>query len=367
MDPREHTDTELLSETRRLLGAERELIATLVAYLAEIEERRLHLVAGFSSMFDFCTRGLHLSENEAFRRIAAARLGRRFPLAHSLLASGAVHLTTLELLRDHLTHENHEELLRAASGKTKREVEALLTTRFPRPDVPAKIRQLSGERFKVEFTAGAELCDKLELCRDLLSHANPTRDLAIVIERAVDLLLSELERTRLKRTKRLRAGLPERDSKPNDHVTNATRREVFERDGVQCTYVSPDARRCEARAFLELDHAHPRALGGGDDVANLRVRCRSHNQLAAEQAFGRETVERARHFGRTKRKPPTTSDTSRKIHLALTGLGFGAWEARRAVAEVERLHPSELPPLEQALRESIFIATRSGEKPRRVA
>jgi len=180
MDLCQRSNEDLLSEARQLIGTERELTATLVAYLAEIEERRLHLLAGYGSMFDFCTRGLGLSENEAFRRIAAARLGRRFPVVHSLLASGTVHLSTLELLREHLTHDNYQELLEVVSGKTKREVEALLATRFPRPDVPSKIRPLSEERFKVEFTASAELCDKLELCRDLMSHANPSRDLGVV-------------------------------------------------------------------------------------------------------------------------------------------------------------------------------------------
>jgi len=316
MDPREHSDTELLSTARRLIGAG--------------------------------TRGLGLSENEAFRRIAAARLGRRFPIVHSPLASGAVHLTTLELLREHLTDENHIELLESVSGKTKREVEALLATRFPRPDAPARIRQLSRESFKVEFTASAELRDKLELCRDLLAHANPSRDLAAVIERAVDLLLAELESKRLARTKRPRHEPATRDARPARvanpaRVTSATRRKVFDRDGLQCAYVSPDGCRCQARAFLELDHAEPRALGGKSDSENLRVRCRAHNQLAAEQAFGREAIERARHFGRPKRKHPS-SDTA-KIQLALTSLGFGPAQAR----------------------EAILVATRSREQPRRVA
>jgi hypothetical protein len=150
MDPHEHSDDELLSTARRLIGAERKLTAKLVTYLAEIGDRRLHLLAGYASMFDFCTRALGMSENEAFRRIAAARLGRRFPVVPSLLASGAVHLTTLELLREHLTNENHEELLAAVTGKTKREVEALLAARFPKPTAPSKIRQLSTDRFKVD-------------------------------------------------------------------------------------------------------------------------------------------------------------------------------------------------------------------------
>jgi hypothetical protein len=91
MDLSHHSDSELVTEARRLIGAERELTARLVAYLAEIEERRLHLEAGYGSMFAFCVNGLGLSENEAFRRIAAARLGRSFPIVHSLLASAAVH------------------------------------------------------------------------------------------------------------------------------------------------------------------------------------------------------------------------------------------------------------------------------------
>ena len=114
---RKHSDDELLSATRRLIGAERWLTAKFVAYLAEIEDRRLHLLAGYASMFDFCTRGLGLCENEAFRRIAAARLGRRFPVVHSLLASGAVHLTTLELLREHLADENHNDFWRPSRAR----------------------------------------------------------------------------------------------------------------------------------------------------------------------------------------------------------------------------------------------------------
>jgi hypothetical protein len=46
MEPREHCDDELLNTARRLIGTERKLTAKLVTYLAEIEDRRLHLLAG---------------------------------------------------------------------------------------------------------------------------------------------------------------------------------------------------------------------------------------------------------------------------------------------------------------------------------
>ena len=327
MELSHRSDHELLSDVTKLIGSHREITAKLVVYLGEIEERRLHLKAGFPSMFAYCVKQLGLGETEAFRRIVAARLGRRFPVVYSLLASGGIHLTTLELLRERLTEANHRELLEAVTGKSKREIEVILASLFPRPDAPsrihmlpehpsdltcqpsraatfelkpsesnqdqrsqrARIEPLSTERYRVQFTASAELREKLELCRDLMSHANPSRDIGVVIERAVEVLLGDIQRKRLARTKR--AERPRlSDATKTARISNATRRRVFERDGLQCTYVSPEGRCCEARAFLELDHAEPRALGGSDDAKNLRVRCRAHNQLWSEQAFGREHV-----------------------------------------------------------------------------
>jgi hypothetical protein len=44
--------------------------------------------------------------------------------------------------------------------------------------------------------------------------------------------------------------------------------------------------------MLELDHVVPVALGGASTIANLRVRCRGHNLLDAEQVFGRAHMAR---------------------------------------------------------------------------
>jgi hypothetical protein len=116
--------------------------ARVVAHLAEVEERRLHLKAAYSSLFDYCLRGLKLSESEAFHRITAARLARRFPVIFGLLAARSIHSSVLRVLRDHLSHENHRELLAAAAGKSTREVEALVAAIAPRPDVAPLIRKL---------------------------------------------------------------------------------------------------------------------------------------------------------------------------------------------------------------------------------
>jgi hypothetical protein len=51
-------DAQLLESTRRSVARNRELTAQLIAHLSEIEERRLHLLAASSSMFDYCVNRL---------------------------------------------------------------------------------------------------------------------------------------------------------------------------------------------------------------------------------------------------------------------------------------------------------------------
>jgi len=135
----ELSNEQLLSGLHAVIGQGRTLLARLLAYLGEVEERRLDLESACSSLFDFCVRRLAMSEDEACRRVAAARLTKRFPVALGMIERGELHLTGLLLLRDYLTAENHERLLQAAAGKTKAEIQQLVAAYFPRRDAPSFI------------------------------------------------------------------------------------------------------------------------------------------------------------------------------------------------------------------------------------
>src|SRR4051812_28987052 len=67
--------------------------ARIVAHIAEVEERKLHLKDGSESLFGYCITALGLSNSEAFHRITAARIARRFPIVFGLLEQRALHLT----------------------------------------------------------------------------------------------------------------------------------------------------------------------------------------------------------------------------------------------------------------------------------
>ena len=66
------SDEELLAGLRGVLGSSRRLAALVVAHLGEVEERRLHWLAGHGSLFAYCKDGLGMSEDEAYRRISVA-------------------------------------------------------------------------------------------------------------------------------------------------------------------------------------------------------------------------------------------------------------------------------------------------------
>ncbi len=454
------SNDELLVRLRAHLGRGNVWLAGLLAYLGEVDDRRLYAEQACTSMWDFCVRKLGMSESEAQRRIAVARVLRAFPLARTYLEHGQVHLCALYEMHKHITRDNCEELLRAAAGKTTKAVGEMLAARYPKPDVHAsvepltpqpalpaatagpaspphacstrsppppevrpRVEPLSATRYRIELTVSRETKEKLERIRDLMRHRNPSGDLEKIFALALDLLLPKLEKERFGKTSRstsrttgapttlasptsaasptavATANSPTPAAKADSHTAAATAdsptpaatvdchtaaatvrrntqkmlsspesepnapgvakparakmttrrrriprttlREVCARDAEQCTFIDAEGNRCPARGFLELDHIKPKALGGGDEAANLRLRCRVHNRLHAERVFGRDYVEKRMHVRRRKSSP--SSENANRVGFApafematrgLRSLGFREAEVREVMARL---------------------------------
>jgi hypothetical protein len=136
------SDGELLRRLAELLRQSRHDEAGLVAHIGEVDSRRLYAREASPSMFAYCTERLHLSEAEAYLRIAAARASREHPVLLTMLADGRLHPTAIAKLAPHLTLENRDALLERAVHKSKREIEELVVELVPRPDAPAVMRKL---------------------------------------------------------------------------------------------------------------------------------------------------------------------------------------------------------------------------------
>ena len=137
-------DHVLLHGRRTLVRQDQATAAALLAHLAEVDARRLY-ARTCASMFLYCVRKLGFSEDVAAKRIHAARTARMHPAIFAAVAENRLHLGGVLLLAPVLTKENAAELLAAAAGKSRREIETLLAHRFPRPDVPEQLRPLAPE------------------------------------------------------------------------------------------------------------------------------------------------------------------------------------------------------------------------------
>lgn len=327
------SDSELLVEVRALANSERHATARLIAVLAEVDVRQLYLAEGCSSLFTYCTQVLHFSEHAAYGRIEAARAARKCPALLDLLADGSVHLTTVTLLGPYLTAENHRDLLAAARHKSKRDVEEIVAALRPQPPVPSSVRKLpvpratsivtsppadlafvepslasvgsnnrllprlvepapshsaeikplAPEHYKVQFTVPRETHDKLRQAQDLLRHRIPNGDVAAIFDRALTLLVAELQRTKHAATDRPQASRP--CGSRGRCIPAGVKREVWARDAGQCAFVGT-AGRCSEPGFLEYHHVVPFADGGATTVDNLELRCRAHNAYEAQRWFG---------------------------------------------------------------------------------
>jgi hypothetical protein len=338
------SDDELLRRLFEVLRQSRRVESELIAHIAEVDHRRLYAREASPSMFEYCTRVLHLSEHEAYLRIAAARASREHPMLLEMLRDGHLHLSGIARLASHLTQENRERLLRRAAHKSKRQIEELIAELSPRPEVPALMRKLpearveprpsvevrsdrvetparelvpervapapaplpppvveplAPARYKVQFTASAELHDKLGRLQDLMRSSVPDGDLARIIEAAVTEKLERLEAKRYAKTKAPRKSLKQSRMAPSSRqIPAAVRRAVHARDEGRCTFVDALGRRCRARERLEFHHERPFGRGGDHSPGNVRLMCRVHNQHLAERDYGQDAMAQFR------RSPP---------------------------------------------------------------
>ncbi|MFA4875079.1 MAG: HNH endonuclease signature motif containing protein [bacterium] len=365
------SDERLIEEIKQLASNEFISLANLLSLLAEMDDRKLYAQLGYSSLFVYMVEALHLSEDATYKRIQAARTARRYPVVLSLISEGRLNLTTINILTPILTEENHEELLQRAVFKSKREVERIRAEYAPKPDVPDMVRNLPNatcagascvcdakpasersenipcqdlasparrdvvapltvQRVKFQFTGSDELRSKIDRARELLRHKYPNAKLEDIIDEALDALLAKkdpekkIERKLIKSSSRQNSsksrnshnGFP-LTSRGNDdihrgantrYIPQHVKDAVWQRDHGRCQYVGADGRRCDERGGLEFDHVKPWAKGGrSNDLENIRLLCRTHNQLAMRSVFGARPSQALSIGGRPFAREPSSA------------------------------------------------------------
>jgi hypothetical protein len=195
------------------------------------------------------------------------------------------------------------------------------------------VHPLSRESYAVQFTRSREDDERFRYLQDLLGHQVARGNLAKVYDRAVRELIAKMERVRFGACAKPRKG-SQGASTDTRYVPAQVKREVWQRDGGQCTFVSESGRRCEARGEVEFDHVKEFARGGETTVDGLRLRCRGHNQYTAEQTFGAG-------FMQTKRDQAKAAADARRAEREQRAEAMAHAKAAKERARAEKAERAE--------------------------
>ncbi len=319
---------EIINKVQGLVGKQRECMSLLIYHLIELDKRQLHLSLGYSGLFAYLSKNLKFSEGSAWRYTQAVKVGIILPEVINLLKEGQISLCNLaqagkKLLSEELTSTEKVKLLDELKGKTKSQVEKLLAPKVKNPP-KEKVQTLifdqepikpqarlqktkSKEKKKNEapikvvlkkltFTVSESSYKKLERAKEVLSNKYPKgASTSEIFEEALELLLekkcpkrkekrtkkraTKTAKTTLKTTQVQRKALPEK-----------VKQQVLKRDHHQCSYTGIDGIKCKSNHNLQIDHILPLALGGNDEMDNLRTLCQQHNLWEAKRLMGKDFI-----------------------------------------------------------------------------
>ena len=350
------SDGELDRSAEKLVRAEKQNVAKLIAHIAEMSRRKAALELGYKSTFHYCVERLHLSEGSVASRIHVANVSIRFPQLLLALAENRMSLTVAGLLAPHVSEDNVDTLVADCAGMTKKAALEYLVRLAPKPVFEPSVRKRPArpaspasnapaeppspadptravttsqrepsppsssnilqpartDAFNFRFSVDRTFKDKFERLAEVLGVENAQKHMVEIFEQGLDAALEKkdpkkkLERRKARQRRQQvtktksrpdevsKNGAPRVDDAPPDsrYLSSEVVERVHARANHQCEYVSTDGIRCTARTGLQVDHRRPFAIFLSNDERWLRLLCPAHNRLTAEHVYGVELIQR---------------------------------------------------------------------------
>jgi hypothetical protein len=310
------SDEVLIKETKKAVGEEREVVARVLCYLCEVQRRRLFALYGYPSLFKFCIKYLGYTEGQTQRRLEAMRAMAVIPEIEEKIKVGSLSLTAVAQAQSYFKSKEKEnksisveakkEVFLSLENKSTRECELeLIKLTGEKPYPREKTKLISQSHTQATLNFPNEVIEKLERIKSLLSNKNPNMSQSELIHEMAEIVLDKIDPIR-KEQRKFNSKLRRNVSLARivTHKKMTPKKEVSIRDQVKCSYISPITRqKCDSTFQLEMDHIHPKALGGETSPENLRLLCKAHNQRAAIEAFGLKKMNSYLNHRRDKSKP----------------------------------------------------------------
>lgn len=300
------SDDQLISKTKLLAKQERELLTEVLHHLSEVGRRRLFSVLKYKSLFDYAVKELGYSDDQAYRRVKAAELLQQVPEIEQKIESGTLTLANLSVvasaIRMSSEKRNDSKVVKCSAsevrkivglveGKSKREAESILVKEqiLEAQDLkPEKVRQI-GDSAEIRMTLNKEMLDTIQQLKSMMAHSDPNITTAELFKKLCDEKLNSLvaKRRGVKIAKNFK-----KQCRQSTKVDVELDKKVSKQERLRFVWSKANQKceNCESQFALEVDHIFPKAKGGGNDLENLRILCRSCNQRSAIEQFGLETM-----------------------------------------------------------------------------
>lgn len=327
------TDQTLDANLKSLVVSERELLSEILLHIAEVDRRLLYLHFGYPSLFEYLTKSIGYASGSAQRRIDAARLSFEIPEVITDLESGKINLAQVTLVQKAIREvqsqkkgtnikvstQIKEALLNELANKSFSESEVLVGQALDiKLKVAPQLKYQKDESVRLEVTFSKDQWFKLNRMRELLSHSLPNGGWDQVFEYVAERVIQQKDKTRMLRknqdnikiktddlnteignmkvdssnlnpeTSSLKAESNNQNPKNSDikikptrtrqYIPQSTQRKVYSRDKC-CQYKNNiTGKPCRSQWQLTIDHIKPIWANGGNESANLRILCASHNR-----------------------------------------------------------------------------------------
>jgi 5-methylcytosine-specific restriction endonuclease McrA len=306
-------DENLILNLKGLVKNEKALTHRILEYLREVENRKLFLARGYSSLYAFCTEALGYTEQESMIRIQAMRLVKTMPAVESKIKSGEISLSVAAQLQTSFRKENRRraengqpmlsfeektQTLQLVEKTSVRESQKKLAAVFPETRVkPDRIAPVSESQVRLEFVASKELADKLERLKGLLAHKNFDGNMGKLIELMADLALEKLT------PKTPDFDIPQQraqtvKSKSSRYISVQAKRSVWHQAQGRCQFKDPvTLKKCDSNHGLQYDHIHAFSKGGPSTSNNLQLLCAAHNGFKGDDLWPKDFIKVSRSDG----------------------------------------------------------------------
>jgi 5-methylcytosine-specific restriction endonuclease McrA len=276
------SDEEALKGTEDIVAREREITAEVIAWLREVEDRKLYCDKGCGSLFLYCVKVLKYSEPSAQRRTDAVKLSREVPGICEKVKSGELSLTVVSQAHVFFRKEaiglaEKKEIIENLSHKSCRASERELLKHSSQPEIhiPDRVKPVSQTHSQIHFVASDEQIALFEKARGLLANANPEMSWADLFQKITEIALKKIDP--LQRTVPPARKLQD----PNMRTPNTGLKfEIFKKADGKC-------QNCGSSYRLNYDHIESWALGGETTAQNMRLYCRNCNERHRIRVFGK--------------------------------------------------------------------------------